>query len=136
MPKIGNVVWSERDTKTALMEKATEVGIEWDASMTKRDLVSMLDAVSDVEEEPATVEKKAPTPFVTAPIKKEEPVTPGTSAEGLFNYLKRAGEEVSYEQILRDHGPAAREALRQLISARRVTQYKRKYGAFTFKVID
>ena len=116
MPKIGNVEWSEKDTKTTLVEKAEQAGVPFDASMTKAELIEMMHTASDVVEEPI---KSIPveTTAVPTPPKAEKPT-------GVLAYLKKAGKRVAFEKLVAELGPNAMVEVKQLLKDGKVTQYK------------
>jgi hypothetical protein len=130
MPKIGNVSWSEKDTKAELMDKATDAGLDCAASMTKADIVAMMEAASDVE--PVTAEpviERVPLPFTTTPATK--PAKP--AVKGVLGLLTKATKPVSFEKLIESCGPSAKEEVKKLVAEGKVTQYK-VVNKFFFKL--
>lgn len=152
MPKTGDVTWSKRETKDDLKKKAVSLGLmrEWDYSLTKADIVALLEAASELEvdhviafreavepeEEPTAESPVVEPPYLAEPVvEPPTPVVPPTSSlqTRLLDYMAKVDRRVTIEELVSEFGPAARYEMRDLISDRRVTVFKQG-GKISFKV--
>lgn len=152
--------WSVNDKKTDLIKACEERGIEVSTSMLRVDLIDKLrehdsqksssvnpnftpDAVSaekiakslfqpPAEAPPEPPESSLiPTPVPVAP--DAPPSAPeAAQASSVLSYLQAQGGKVSFAQLIKDCGEAAKEEVKQLVAGQRVIQY-RQHNKFWFK---
>lgn len=127
-----SVEWSPNDTKSQLIEAARELGLDVTPSMLKADIIAMLESATaskpfddsdGVDDLDLGVDGVEPPP-----IKPVKPPPVEVPTFGVLDYLAAAGERVSFEQIIKDCGPEAKEEVKALLAAGKVVQYKRHHS--------
>lgn len=149
MPRIGNIHWSPKDTKAQLVNKADKAGLFISSSLLKADIVSLMLGNSDLPVNQATLD---PVPGISkedhillgpglgrSAMKIESTLEPTdnmseyTSVDVTLDFIGLTGKRVSYDSIIENCGPTAKDDTKELVKSKKIIQYK-KHNSFSYKV--
>jgi len=153
--------WSPSDSKTSLLEACKARGIEASRSRLRSELISLLiqhdkeqhesEAVLTAEEATKVAQSLSDEPEQTSPAPVGEPdvvypqpdpspppkpavraAQPAPVVSKVMDYLLSVVDRVSFEQLIKECGPEARDEIKKLVSEHKVIQY-RQHNKFWFQ---